>query len=317
MLSGRLNPDLQAQADRTRSHFCGEKVIVRGLFEFSNYCARSCLYCGLRKDNPAVRRYRIEPREIFRLAGAAAGKGFETIVLQSGDDLYYSRPAICALIKKIKDKYPDLALTLSIGERPRDDYRAFRESGADRYLLKHETINPELYRRLHPGQSLKNRLRILDYLRKIGYQVGPGSIIGLPGQTISDLADDILFFQSFQPDMIGIGPFIPQKDTPLKDHPSPPLGLILNFIALARLVTQNSHIPATTALATLGKEAGEIAALKAGANVIMVNLTPHAYQKDYLIYDNKARIGLKQARAAIKDAGRKISLARGDSLKSG
>ena len=243
------------------------------------------------------------------------GRGIRTVVLQSGDDFSFSRQKVCRLIKKIKAAYPDMAVTLSLGERPFGDYRAFRDSGADRYLLKHETANETLYRFLHPGQSLGQRLRIQEFLRGLGFQIGSGNIVGLPGQTLSDLADDILFYQRQQPDMIGIGPFMPQSHTPLAEVPSPAIDLVMRMIALTRLVTGNAHMPITTALATLGGEAAQAQGLRAGCNVMMLNFTPENFRKDYLIYDNKTEVTLARARRVSRQANRSISLVRGDSLK--
>ena len=235
------------KADSVRKKLCGGEIHIRGIIEFSNYCCRSCLYCGLRRQNKNITRYRMPPDEIIGLSNKIIQCGVKTVILQSGDDFGYNRKALSDIIYKIKGANPEMAITLSLGERPFDDYKAFRDAGADRYLLKHETANPKLYKRLHPGQTLKGRIKILGYLKKLGYQVGAGNIVGLPGQTPGDLADDILLMKDIDVDMAGIGPFIPQKDTPLSGSPHGSLELTLMVLALARIVTGNAHLPATTA----------------------------------------------------------------------
>lgn len=310
------SPDeLFRRADEVRRASVGETVFIRGIVEFSNCCARNCLYCGLRRDNRALQRYRMKSEEILQAIRALREKGIETVVLQSGDDLSYTRETICALLRDTKRAHPALAVTLSVGERPMDDYRAFLDAGADRYLMKHETASPELYARMHPGQSFRHRMDILHELQKLGYQVGVGGMVGLPGQTLDDLTLDILFLQEFQPDMAGLGPFLPQADTPLHDQPAGREALTLRMLALARIVTKNAHLPATTALASLDPVGGMIAGLKAGCNVIMTSVTPAEYRAHYKIYDKRARVSLDVARDAIAAAGRVMSLKRGDSLK--
>ncbi len=306
--------ELFSKADRVRKNYCGDEVHIRGIIEFSNYCSKNCLYCGLRRGNKNVKRYRMKESEITDLACKIASLGLKTVVLQSGDDLYYTRESICEIISEIK-KNVDVAVTLSIGERPFDDYKAFRKTGADRYLLKQETANSSLYERLHPGQNLKERLKILEYLKKLGYQIGAGNIVGLPGQTLKDLANDILLLKNLDVDMAGIGPFIPQKDTPLANFPPGNLNLALKVLALSRILTKNAHLPATTALATLDPREGQLLGLKAGCNVIMPDFTPESYRQNYVIYDNKMRVNLERAKALISEAGRKISSNKGDSLK--
>lgn len=307
--------ELFKEADRVRKTYLDDEVHIRGIIEFSNYCCRSCLYCGLRRENENIRRYRMLPDEIIKLANEITQCGVKTIVLQSGDDFGFSQKVLCRIIEKIKEENPEIAITLSIGERPLDDYKAFKDVGADRYLLKHETANSRLYEKLHPGQTLKRRLKILEYLKNLSYQIGAGNIVGLPNQTLEDLADDILLMKRLDVDMAGIGPFISQKDTPLGNHPSGNLDLTLKVLALTRIVTNNTHLPATTALATLNPTYGQILALKAGANVIMPDFTPERERKNYIIYDNKTRVDLKKAKRIILEAGRKISTTRGDSLK--
>ena len=307
--------ELFARADEVRRTACGDSVYIRGIIEFSNCCARRCLYCGLRSENQQAERYRMKPEEILSAAQAVVDSGIFTLVLQSGDDASYTREVLCGLVHELKRRFPPVAITLSVGERPLDDYAAFKDAGADRYLIKHETINRSLYARLHPGQSWDERMLILWRLREHGFQVGTGCMVGLPGQTMDDLADEIEFFASFQPDMAGIGPFLPQADTPLAAEPAGNGLLVLKMVALTRLVTRNAHLPVTTALASLDPVEGQVMGLRAGANVIMINGTPDVYRTRYRIYDHKKRVGLDEAFDAIRQAGRTASGARGDSLK--
>jgi biotin synthase len=237
------------------------------------------------------------------------------VVLQSGDDFSYTADDLCAIVRDIKGVKPELAVTLSVGERPLDNYRALRDAGADRFLLKHETINPELYRKLHPGQESSERLKRLEELRRLGYQVGTGFIVGLPGQTFEDLADEIEFMRSFQPDMAGVGPFMPQCETPLASVPPGDTELALKCVALTRIVTGNAHLPATTALGSSDPENGYRRALRAGCNVLMFDGTPEAYREAYRIYDNKVQTDCERAVALIDEAGLVPSRERGDSLK--
>jgi Biotin synthase and related enzymes len=255
----------------------------------------------------------MEEDEIVNLALHIASLGVKTIVLQSGDDFYYTQSMLYGIISQIKEK-ADVAITLSVGERPFEDYRAFKLAGADRYLLKHETASEELYKKLHPHQSLRKRLEILEYLRKTGYQIGPGNIVGLPGQSMEDLCADILLLKELDADMSSVGLFIPQHDTPLSEAPRGDLSLTLRVLALARIATRNSHMPVTTAIATADPERGLFRGLKAGANVIMPNFTPERHRKDYTIYDNKAHITLENAKETIQKAKRLISSHKGDSL---
>ncbi len=300
----RSEKGLWKRADETRGKYCGNTVHLRGLIEFSNVCSRNCLYCGLRRDNRKIKRYRMDRRQILRFAGEIAAAGIPTVILQSGDDPSYRTGTLCGIISAIKRAYPFLAVTLSAGERPLADYRAFKESGADRYLLKHETVNPGLYARMRPGCDFKRRRAILEYLRKTGYEVGAGTIVGLPGQRLEDLAGDILFMKSLKVDMAGIGPFIPHKDTPLKSCPPGDLGLTLRVLALARVVLKDANLPATTALATLDGRKGQILGLGAGANVLMPNFTPALYRKQYTIYNRKKFVGMREVLKTIALAGR-------------
>lgn len=279
------------KADEVRKKYCGEGVHLRGIIEFSNICERNCLYCGLRKDNHKLNRYRIPDDEIFETAQKAASLGYKTIVLQSGEDSWYTTERLCKIIRKIK-KHLDVAVTLCIGERSYEEYKELKNAGADRYLLKHETANQMLYKRLHPGMSFNERLKRLNWLKEIGFQVGSGNIIGLPHQTIEDLADDILLMKKIDVDMAGIGPFIPHKATPIGNFPAGTLDLTLRVVACARLLMPDIHLPATTAVGTIDAY-GREKALKCGANVVMPNITPQKYRKDYEIYPNKICIGEK------------------------
>lgn len=276
---------LYREADQIRKVCMGDEIHIRGVIEFSNYCRRNCLYCGLRKSNDQIVRYRMSWEGIFRAAQEAERLNFKTVVLQSGEDPYSSAEDLCSLIRKIR-KNLNLAITLSIGERTYEEYERFRDAGADRYLLKMETFDPDLFKRLKPDSSYKERFRCLEWLKELGYQVGSGNIVGLPHQSVESLAGDILWFQKFDFDMIGIGPFIPHPNTPLGDTPRGDLDTVLKVVALTRLVTGNAHLPATTAVGTIHPW-GRQKALSCGANVIMPNVTPREYRKYYEIYPNK------------------------------
>lgn len=278
------NEKLFKLADEVRRQYKGYEVHLRGLIEFSNICKSQCKYCGLRSPNNNIQRYRIEPDDIVKFAKNAAEQGYKTIVLQSGEDKYYTTDIMCSIISRIKEL--DVALTLSIGERPFDDYKAFKTSGADRYLIRIETTDRELYKNMHPNMDFDNRLRCLRDLRELGYEVGTGCLVGLPNQTIESLADDILFFKEINADMVGIGPFIAHPDTPLKDMPNGDFTLALKVMALTRIILKDINIPATTAMETLNPN-GRIIALQSGANVVMPNVTSTEYRKKYEIYPNK------------------------------
>lgn len=314
-LSDSVDDDeLFRRSDDVRQRFCGDAVHVRGIIEFSNHCCRNCLYCGLRRDNTDVNRYRMDEDTIVRRALEIAASGIKTIVLQSGDDFYYTGSMICGIVERIKTG-ADVAITLSVGERPFEDYRAFKLAGADRYLLKHETASEELYTQLHPHQSLKERLRILNYLREIGYQIGTGNIVGLPGQRAEDLCEDILLMKRLEPDMASVGLFIPQHDTSLANHARGDVERTLRVMALVRIVTETAHMPVTTAMVTADPGQGLVRGLRAGANVIMPDFTPDQYRKDYAIYDNKTQITPEAAYGTIIAEHRRIADDRGDSLK--
>ncbi len=275
-------------ADRVRKKYAGDEIFLRGIIEFSSSCRNNCLYCGLRRDNREIRRYRIPDDEIVELARDIEAGGCTTVVLQSGEDPYYTRERLYSIISRITDE-TSLAVTLSLGERSCDDLRAFRAAGADRYLLRHETANPELFTRLCPGRSLDTRIQCLRNLRELGYEVGSGCMVGLPGQTVEDLADDILLFKRLDIDMVGIGPFIPQEQTPLKDWAEGDVNMVLRMVAVTRLVMKDANIPSTTALGVLDKEIRK-QAFHAGANVFMPVFTPHSYARDYEIYKGKGLV---------------------------
>ena len=262
----------------------GKKIYVRGIIEFSNYCRRNCLYCGIRRDNKELKRYRMSIDEIIETAIYGYELGYKTIVLQSGEDLYYDK-YIPEIIKRIKEKV-DVAITLSLGERYENTYKLWKEAGADRYLMRIETTDPELFRKMHPDDNLEERKKALFTLKKLGYETGTGIIVGLPGQTTLSIAKDIIFFKKLDADMLGIGPFIPHHQTPLKNEKTGDFNLVLKTIAVSRLVLPTTNIPATTAMGTVRPNGREIA-MNIGANVIMPNITPQKYRPYYKLYDNK------------------------------
>lgn len=278
------NDELFSLADKIRKEYVGDEVHLRGLIEFSNICKCHCKYCGLRCENKNLERYRITPDDIILYAKKAVDMGYKTIVLQSGEDSFYTKEILCEIIKGIKEL--DVALTLSVGERSFEEYKAFREAGADRYLIRIETTDRNLYKKLHPNMDFNNRLRCLKDLRTLGYEVGTGCLVGLPEQTIESLANDILFFKEINADMVGIGPLISHPNTPLKDCPNGSFTLALKVMALTRILLKNINIPATTAMETLNPN-GRIIALKSGANVVMPNVTTTEFRAKYEIYPNK------------------------------
>ena len=314
-LNGADDTGLFNKADMVRQVGCGRAVYIRGLIEFSNVCSQNCLYCGLRKDNHHKHVYRMTPDEIIRSVERIINKNIKTVVLQSADDYSYSRKKICTIIKNIKKLDASMAVTLSIGERSFDDYRAFRDNGADRYLLRHETADPLLFAKLRRGRKHRKRLRILEHLHALGYQIGAGSMVGLPWQTIEHIAKDIILYATLQPDMIGIGPFIPHCNTPLSHFPAGSKLLTLRVLALARIVTHDALIPATTALATSDPQNGLSDGLAVGCNVIMVNFTPQRYQPSYSLYDGKETIDQAATEINIRNIDRYLSGERGDSPK--
>lgn len=310
--------NLYREADEVRKQYVGDAIHLRGLIEFSNYCKRDCEYCGLRHSNQNVVRFRMPLSEILDTAILSRNLGIQTVVLQSGEDSAYSIEDLCSLVRDIKKL--ELAITLSIGERSYEDYKRLREAGADRFLLRFETSDPSLFARLKPDSSYKQRLQCLESLRRLGYQVGSGTMVGLPGQTIDSIADDILRFKELDLDMIGIGPFIPHPETPLRDCVGGTIDLVLRTTALTRIVTRDTHIPATTATGTIDAT-GRQKALRCGANVIMPNMTPSPYRKNYLIYPGKICISETPGKCSLcvegmaTELGRTIGRDAGHSLK--
>jgi len=295
-------------ADRLRAEAMGEAVHLRGIIEFSNYCRKNCRYCGLRKDNGSLERYRLTREEIVDTATKAWQIGYKTIVLQSGEDLYFSGRLIAEIIREIKAQ-TDLAITLSLGERDRGTYSAWRKAGADRYLLRIETTDAKLFKRLHPDDDLDERKRCLFALKDLGYQLGSGIMVGLPGQDAAGLADDVIWMHELEVEMIGIGPFIPHPRTPLKDEKGGTLGQALRLVAVLRLVFPYAHIPATTAMGSLDP-LGREKALQAGANVMMPNITPTKVRPLYELYPDKICLDENADRCFACVAARIISLNR-------
>ncbi|MDR3112145.1 MAG: [FeFe] hydrogenase H-cluster radical SAM maturase HydE [Elusimicrobiota bacterium] len=275
-------------ADNVRKLYIGGGVHLRALIEFSNYCKRNCLYCGLRCENKKVQRYRIEPESIIELAKKAKSYGYKTIVLQSGEDAYYSVEKLAFIISEIKKL--DIALTLSIGEKTYEEYKAYKEAGADRYLIRIETTDEKLYSKFNPQMSLKNRMLCIENIKRLGYEVGSGIIAGLPRQTLESIAKDILYLKSIPVDMAGIGPFIYHPDTPIEKSEGNFFELSLKIMAVLRLLMPSINIPATTAMESLNPN-GRILALQSGANVVMPNATETVYRKFYEIYPGKICLG--------------------------
>ncbi|MDR1122771.1 MAG: [FeFe] hydrogenase H-cluster radical SAM maturase HydE [Endomicrobium sp.] len=284
LLKTEENNKIFSAADKVRKEHVGDKVHLRALIEFSNYCKQDCLYCGLRRSNTKIIRYRLEPQEIINSTKKATEYGYKTIVLQSGEDLYYTIDRMSKIISEIK-KF-DIAVTLSIGEKTFEEYKAYREAGADRYLLRIETTDEVLYAKLNPGMSLKNRMRCLEDIKKLYYEVGSGIMVGLPGQTIESIAEDIAYFKSIPIDMAGVGPFIYHPDTPIEKTKGNYFELTLKVMAILRLLMPNINIPATTAMDVLNSN-GRLIALQCGANVVMPNATETTYRKYYEIYPGK------------------------------
>lgn len=276
---------LLAEADEARRNYIGDEVYLRGIIEFSNYCIQDCHYCGLGCNNNKLERYRMSDDEILAVARDILNSGIGTVVLQSGEDTFYSTQKIVSLIKRIKDE-TGLVITLSTGEWPLKAFELFKEAGADRYLLKHETSDSNLYKQIKSGGDQSYRIKCLKHLKTLGFETGSGVMVGLPGQTLESLAEDIMMFRELDIDMIGIGPFIPHPDTLLAGNPAGSPELVLKMIAITRIVTRNTNIPATTALTTIDPK-NRVRSLMAGANVIMPDFTPAKYRKLYEIYPGK------------------------------
>ncbi len=309
-------------ADSVRKQYVGDEIHIRGIIEFSNYCSMNCLYCGLRRDNTKIIRYRLMPEDIINLAvGIKNDFGISTVVLQSGEDNYYTPKMLAGIIREIKNQ-TDMAVTVSIGERPDEDYNIIKEAGADRFLLKQETFNKELYHSLHPGASFENRIRCIQTIKRLGYQAGSGIIVGLPGQNIKHLAHDIFEMQKIKPDMASISPLIPHPNTPLSDFPTGNPKLTIKTTAIARIVMRTPNIPVTTALGVFGTEF-QTESLKAGANVIMINFTPEDVKELYEIYPGKNKqkkppsMLVEKVRNMILSINRIVNTGRGDSYGFG
>lgn len=309
---------LKKYADETRRKFYGDKVFLRGLIEISSYCRNDCLYCGIRRSNRDADRYRLSREDILACCENGYELGFRTFVMQGGEDMYFSDEVIVPLIAGIREKYPDCAITLSLGERSYESYKRMKEAGADRYLLRHEAASEELYKKLHPSEmSLRNRKECLFALRELGYQVGAGFMVGAPFQTTDDIIADLRFLQELRPQMIGIGPFVPHHSTPFADEKRGTLELTLRLLGILRLLFPNVLLPATTALGTIAPNGRELG-LMTGCNVVMPNLSPVKVRKKYDLYDNKICTGEEAAECRgclqrrIESAGYTVANERGD-----
>ncbi len=309
---------LASKADAVRRIHYGNTVYVRGLVEFTNYCKNNCYYCGIRCGNHNASRYRLEPQEILDCCREGYTLGYRTFVLQGGEDPFFTPEKIERLVFDIKQNHPDCAVTLSVGEQDKETYRRWFKAGADRYLLRHETADTAHYRALHPENlTLENRKRCLWDLKEIGYQVGCGLMVGSPHQTPHTIAQDLAFIAQLQPDMVGIGPFIPHKDTPFADFPAGDLSLTLLLLSVVRLMLPQVLLPATTALATLSPD-GRKQGILAGANVCMPNLSPTAVRSKYTLYDNKRHTDTEAAeqlqllKAELDSIGYQVVVHRGD-----
>ena len=308
---------IELARQRTLERF-GRKIWFRGIVEFSNICKCDCHYCGIRCSNHNVSRYRLSPEDILECCAEGYGAGFRTFVLQGGEDGWFTDERMCAIVREIKEKWPDCAVTLSLGERSRESYQAMFDAGADRYLLRHETADEDHYALLHPAkQTLANRLRCLHDLKDIGYQTGCGIMVGSPGQTPATLAKDMIFMQEFRPQMVGVGPFLPHKDTPFRGEKPGSVELTLFVLALCRLMLPGVLLPATTALGTAEAD-GRVRGVLAGCNVIMPNLSPASVRKKYMLYDNKAgsdltaEEGIALLRQQMEAIGYEVIIGRGD-----
>ncbi len=316
-----IQKTLAEKASARAREYYGNKVFVRGLIEFTNYCRNDCYYCGIRCGNKNAQRYRLSIDEIVECASYGYGLGFRTIVLQGGEDQFFTDDKMTEIIRAIKREHPDCAVTLSIGEKSYETYKAFFDAGADRYLLRHETADFGHYAKLHPANlSAENRQRCLFDLKKIGFQTGAGFMVGSPYQTNENIADDLLFLKKLDPEMVGIGPFIPHKDTVFADRKAGELDLVLYLLSIIRLMLPTVLLPATTALGTIDPRGRELGIL-AGANVVMPNLSPVGVRKKYDLYDNKICTGEEAAecmnclKSRISRIGYEIVTDRGDNIK--
>ena len=311
---------LTERAKCIRDDTYGKRVFIRGLIEISNYCKNDCYYCGIRRSNKNAQRYRLSKEQILSCCENGYELGFRTFVMQGGEDAFFKDEVVCDIVSSIKERYPDCAVTLSLGERSTESYRKMKEAGADRYLLRHETFDNTHYNKLHPVElDPENRKRCLRDLKALGYQTGTGIMVGSPYQTLENIAEDLLFIKELNPEMIGIGPFIPHKDTPFKDFESGTMEMTLRLISILRLLCPKALIPATTALGTISPQGREKGIL-AGANVIMPNLSPKEDRKKYMLYNDKlsdgeeAAEGLNKLKESMRKIGYEIVEDRGDCI---
>ncbi len=321
LISGITDDELEVlrkKAQKTALEHFDNKIYIRGLIEFTSFCKNDCYYCGLRRSNKNAVRYRLDKQQILDCCKTGYELGFRTFVLQGGEDAFYSDEVMCGIVSSIRKEFPDCAITLSLGERSFESYKRLYESGADRYLLRHETANAEHYGKLHPSSmSLQNRKACLYQLKQIGYQMGAGFMVGSPGQTYETIAEDLLFLQDLKPQMCGIGPFIPHKDTVFKNEKSGSVRLCLALLAIIRLMHPDILLPSTTALGTADSKGREKGILY-GANVVMPNLSPVAHRADYSLYDNKICTGDEAAECIkcmsnrMKSIGYRVVTERGD-----
>ena len=309
---------LRERADEVRRKSYGKKVFLRGLIEVSSYCKNDCLYCGIRRSNKEADRYRLSREQIMSCAESGYELGFRTFVMQGGEDSAFTDDFMCGVISELREKYPDCAITLSLGERSFESHKRMKDAGADRYLLRHEAADGELYKKLHPAEmSLENRKNCLFQLRELGYQVGAGFMVGAPYQTTDSLIADLRFLQELKPQMIGIGPFVPHHCTPFADENGGTLGLTLRLLGILRLMFPKVLLPATTALGTIAPNGRELG-LQTGCNVVMPNLSPVNVRKKYDLYDNKICTGEEAAECRmclqrrIEAAGYEVAVERGD-----
>ena len=311
---------LTERAKSVRDDIYGKRVFIRGLIEISNYCKNDCYYCGIRRSNKNAQRYRLSKEQILSCCENGYELGFRTFVMQGGEDAFFKDEVVCDIVSSIKERYPDCAVTLSLGERSTESYRKMKEAGADRYLLRHETFDNTHYNKLHPVElDPENRKRCLRDLKALGYQTGTGIMVGSPYQTLENIAEDLLFIKELNPEMIGIGPFIPHKDTPFKNFESGTMEMTLRLISILRLLCPKALIPATTALGTISPQGREKGIL-AGANVIMPNLSPKEDRKKYMLYNDKlsdgeeAAEGLNKLKESMRKIGYEIVEDRGDCI---
>ena len=306
------------KANKIRQENFSNKIYVRALIEISNYCKNACFYCGINCKNQNIQRYRLSEQQIWECCKTAYNLGFRTFVLQGGEDAFFSDEKICKIIKSIKEKFPDCAITLSLGEKSKESYELLKNSGADRYLLREETANPVHYQKLHPkNMKLENRIECLRTLKNLGFQTGAGFMVGSPFQTLEDIATDLFFIQELKPQMVGIGPFIPHSQTEFANFPQGDLDLTLFILSLLRIMNPKVLLPATTALSTINPE-GRILGILCGANVVMPNVSPMEQRKNYALYNNKASVneesaeGLNLLQKQLDKINCKIDFSRGD-----